>query len=165
MRKKNPRLHSRGFFFETFLLVSVSDYQRRPPPPPPPVRGAFGRASLTVSGRPPMSAPFIPAIAARPSSAFGISTKPKPRDRPVSRSWMTCADSTVPNLEKAERNCSSLVVNGRLPTKIFTGFSQLSKTTPVAQTPSFVTGDSYQENESARSGGLGPNFAYCTRTG
>lgn len=101
-------------------LKNLPDYQRPPPPPPPPLRGAFGRASLTVSGRPSRSAPFMPAMASRASVSLDISTKPKPRDRPVSRSMITCAESTLPKREKASRMLSSVVVNGRFPTKIFT---------------------------------------------
>jgi hypothetical protein len=36
-----------------------------------------------------------------PSAWFGISTKPKPRERPVSLSMMTEAFETVPNASKA----------------------------------------------------------------
>ena len=68
---------------------------------PPQVRGVVvslsrgfvqrrGRASLTVRGRPPMSLPSSSWIAVRPASS-GISTKPKPRERWVSRSVMTLA--------------------------------------------------------------------------
>src|ERR1051325_8921705 len=54
----------------------------RPPPPPPP-RSVFGRASLTLSVRPPSCDPFRAAMAFSPSSSFVISTNPKPRERPV----------------------------------------------------------------------------------
>lgn len=43
-------------------------------------------ASLTVSARPSKSLPFKAAIAFFASSSLGIETKPKPRDRPFSRS-------------------------------------------------------------------------------
>jgi hypothetical protein len=39
----------------------------------------------------------MPVIAARASASLAISTKPKPLERPVSRSIMTLALVTVPN--------------------------------------------------------------------
>lgn len=90
-----------------------SPYQRRS------LRGARGLASLTVSGRPSTSAPFMPAIAACASLSLLISTKPKPRERPVSRSMMTCAESTDPNALNAVWRLSFVVLKDRLPTKIF----------------------------------------------
>jgi len=44
------------------------------------------RASLTVKVRPPSDVPLSPSMAAWAWVASGISTKPKPRDRPVYRS-------------------------------------------------------------------------------
>src|SRR5262249_35276746 len=61
-----------------------------------PSRSSRGRASLTVHVRPPRLAPCSPAIAARASMAFGISTKPKPRGRPVSRSCIIWTLLTTP---------------------------------------------------------------------
>ena len=52
--------------------------------------------SLTVSGRPSTSAPFIAWMAACASASLPISTKPNPFDRPVSRSMITWADTTLP---------------------------------------------------------------------
>ena len=46
-------------------------------------------------------------MAALASWSVLISTKPKPFDRPVSRSMMTCADSTVP---KGANICSRCAV-------------------------------------------------------
>src|SRR5687767_2381361 len=54
-----------------------------PPPPKPPLRGAFGRASLTVRLRPPSSVSFKSRIAACAPSSVLISTKANPRARPV----------------------------------------------------------------------------------
>jgi len=51
---------------------------------------------LTVKGRPSFSTPFSAAMAAWASASLPISTKPKPLERPVSRSMMTCADCTEP---------------------------------------------------------------------
>jgi hypothetical protein len=51
-------------------------------------------ATLTVSGRPFMGWLLSAAIAAWASASFGISTNPKPRDRPVSRSVTTWARVT-----------------------------------------------------------------------
>ena len=53
------------------------------------------------------------------SAPSAISTKPKPRERPVSRSIMTCALITVPNGAKAVCRSSSVVVKGRFPTYRF----------------------------------------------
>src|SRR5918996_934514 len=68
----------------------------RPPPPPRLPRSSRGRASLTVRLRPLNSLPLNCEIAASPSSLEDISTNPNPRERPVSRSSITEADSTVP---------------------------------------------------------------------
>ena len=77
--------------------------------------GARGRASLTVIERPPMSAPVSSSIALRASSSL-ISTKPKPRERPVSRSVMTWAEVTAPTVPKRFASSSEVVEKGRLPT-------------------------------------------------
>jgi hypothetical protein len=66
---------------------------RPPPPPPPPSRGL---ATLTLSARPSSEAPFMAAIAASASVFEPNSTKPKPRDCPLSRSVTTLADSRLP---------------------------------------------------------------------
>src|SRR5256885_12927821 len=47
---------------------------------------------------------------AREASAFDISTKPKPRGRPVSRSVIRETFSTVPCLENRARTASSVAV-------------------------------------------------------
>ena len=52
--------------------------------------------SLQRIARPINSFPSMASSAASASAWFGISTKPKPRLRPVSRSWMTLARSTSP---------------------------------------------------------------------
>src|SRR5262245_31224266 len=98
-----------------FVIVPVAQYSRRPPSR----RGSRGRASLTVSGRLWSEAPLRAAMAALASSAFGISTNPKPRERPVYRSVIRCTLSTVPCCSKSSRRSSSLAVNAILPTKIF----------------------------------------------
>ena len=54
------------------------------------------------------------------SSSLAISTNPKPRDRPVSRSVMTAADWTGPKRAKAARSPSVEVVNARPPTNNLT---------------------------------------------
>ena len=43
----------------------------------------------------------MPLMAAWASASEPISTKPKPFERPVSRSIMTLAEATEPNCEKA----------------------------------------------------------------
>jgi hypothetical protein len=55
------------------------------------------------------------------SSGVAISTKPKPRERPVSRSFITAADVTDPNLVNASRKRSDEVEKERPPTNSFTG--------------------------------------------
>jgi hypothetical protein len=90
-----------------------------PPPPPPPPRSTFGRASLTFSVRPPSWFPFKAAMAFSPSSAFVISTNPKPRERPVSRSVMMLTRSTCPYASNNCRSSSSDVLKSRFPTKMF----------------------------------------------
>jgi hypothetical protein len=89
---------------------------RPPPPPPNPLRGACGLASLTVSARPPESLPFSAAIAFSASSSLGIWTKPKPRDRPVSRSVATDALSMAPKGSNSALNSGSVMWNEKLPT-------------------------------------------------
>jgi hypothetical protein len=61
----------------------------------------MGRASLTTTLRPPSGWPFMPLMAACASASLPISTKPKPFERPVSRSIMTLALVTAPNCPKA----------------------------------------------------------------
>jgi hypothetical protein len=50
------------------------------------------------------------------SSGEDISTNPNPRDRPVSRSVMTAAESTPPYLANVSRRRSVEVENERPPT-------------------------------------------------
>jgi len=71
---------------------------RRAPaaPPPPPSRGARSRASLTLIARPCNSLPSSSRIARCASSFDAISTNPNPRERPDSRSVMTCAEVVSP---------------------------------------------------------------------
>src|SRR5713101_7994225 len=64
--------------------------------PPPPPRFSRGLASLTFNARPPTSWPLNFSMAAAPSSLVDISMKPKPRERPVSRSSIRDMLSTVP---------------------------------------------------------------------
>src|SRR5215471_2945551 len=61
------------------MAIPVFQYSRRG-------SRSRGRASLTVSGRSWRLAPCRAAMAALASSALGISTNPKPRERPVYRS-------------------------------------------------------------------------------
>lgn len=94
-------------------------HHHRRPPRPPPEPGSFGRASLTVRFRPSKSLPCISAIARRASSSLGISTNPKPRERPVSRSITIEAEATCPNDSNAWRRASSVVLNDKFPTYSF----------------------------------------------
>lgn len=47
---------------------------------------------------------------------LAISTNPKPRSRPVSRSVISLTDSTAPYALNRSRMFSSVALNGRLPT-------------------------------------------------
>src|SRR5437867_13273811 len=99
----------------------------RPPPPArrsaPPVPGAFAFSTWIV--RPSRLVPLRRLMACSASSGVAISTKPKPRDRPVSRSVTTLADSTLPAAAKASRRRSLEVENARPPTKSFTAMAGL----------------------------------------
>lgn len=91
---------------------------QRSPPPGGPLRGPRGgrsRASLTRNGRPFIGVPFRPAMAFWASSA-GMSTKQKPRGRPVSRSLTIFTESTWPCCSNRLRTSSSVALKGRLPT-------------------------------------------------
>ena len=100
-------------------LPPRSPRSRPPPPPPPPARSVLGRASLTLMVRPPTEDPFRAVIAFSPSSLLAISTNPKPRERPVSRSVMMLTRSTCPKGSKICRSSSSFVLKLKFPTKIF----------------------------------------------
>src|SRR5206468_7934771 len=97
---------------------------RRWPPPPPPAPPP-GLATSTLIRRPSSSVLFRRATASLASSVVAISTNPKPRDRPVSRSVTTLADSTVPIWAKVSRRRSLEVENERLPTKSLTAMTEL----------------------------------------
>ena len=60
-------------------------------------------------------APVRPETTAIASSSVDISTKPNPRERPVSRSMITFADVTVPNGATAACNVSSVVEYDKPP--------------------------------------------------
>src|SRR5437867_7451872 len=64
-------------------------------------------------------------MACSASSGVAISTNPKPRDRPVSRSVTTLADSTLPTAAKASRRRSLEVEKERPPTKSLTAMEGL----------------------------------------
>src|SRR5262252_1570895 len=107
-------------------------YHRRPPPPHgppsrnPPLRGPRSsrcRASLTFNVRPATSLPCKPVIAACAARSSAISTKPKPRGRPVSRSVMMLIRSTTPYGANRSRRSCSVTEKAIFPTKIFTGDS------------------------------------------
>jgi len=66
--------------------------------------------------RPSTSAPLSASIARWQASSDSISTKPNPRERPVSRSEITSAELTPPwALNKASKE-ADVVDQGRLPT-------------------------------------------------
>src|SRR5579864_1506616 len=92
---------------------------RWPPPPPPFGRSVFGLASLMVNVRPPSSVPLSAATALSAALASVISTNPKPRERPVSRSFTRVTFSTAPWGSNTLRSSASVVLWGRLPTYRF----------------------------------------------
>src|SRR5215470_679319 len=101
----------------------------RPPPPPPrrspppPEPGAFAFSTWIV--RPSRFVPLRRQMACSASSGVAISTNPKPRERPVSRSVTTLADSTPPTAANASRKRSLDVENDRPPTKSLTAMEGL----------------------------------------
>jgi hypothetical protein len=64
-------------------------------------------------------------IARSASASLPISTKPKPRERPVSRSVITAADVTVPKRANASRSPSLDVEKARPPTNNLTDMTTL----------------------------------------
>ena len=80
---------------------------------------AFGRASLILSARPPKLVPFRSAIARSASTESVISTKAKPRARPVSRSVTRLTRSTFPYGSKSVRREDSVAPKSKFPTKMF----------------------------------------------
>src|SRR6202040_1142611 len=72
-----------------------------PPPPPPPKLDSRGLASLTLMFLPFRSVSLRVWIALEASSAFAISTKPKPFDWPENLSVITATLWTVPACEKS----------------------------------------------------------------
>src|SRR5262245_14632173 len=70
--------------------------------------------------RPSSDVPLSEEMAFSASSVVAISTKPKPLERPVSRSVITAADITSPKRAKAPRRPSLEVENERPPTNSFT---------------------------------------------
>ena len=93
-------------------------YQRPPRSRPPPSRrgrSVCGRASFTVSVLPSNSFPFMSSIAFWASSSVDISTNPNPFERPLMRSWIIAADSTVPACANASCNELSVVSYDKPP--------------------------------------------------
>ena len=69
--------------------------------------------------------PLSLLIACSASSGVAISTNPKPRERPVSRSVTTAADSTLPTAAKTSRSRSLEVEKDNPPTKSLTAMEPL----------------------------------------
>jgi hypothetical protein len=89
------------------------------PPNPRQAACALGRASLTASVPPAKLVPFRAAIARSASAESVISTKAKPRARPVSRSVIRLTRSTFPYGSKSARREDSVAPKSKFPTKIF----------------------------------------------
>lgn len=75
--------------------------------------------------RPSSCAPSSSFIAVSASASFSYVTKPKPLERPVSRSRMTLASATGPNCWKASKSDASSVAHASPPTKSFLDNSRL----------------------------------------
>src|SRR6266849_8659016 len=84
-----------------------------PPRPAPPEPAEF--AISTFSVRPSTIWPLNFFAAASASSAVAISTNPNPRERPVSRSVTTAADSTLPAVANSSRRLCSDVEKDKPP--------------------------------------------------
>jgi len=117
--KRSPELPGQVFG------LARNNYQRGwrrcrggPPNPRLPPCG-FGRASLTLRFRPPEFVPFRAAIARSASAESVISTKAKPRARPVSRSVTRLTRSTFPYGSKSVRREDSVAPKSKFPTKMF----------------------------------------------
>src|SRR6266705_6882463 len=113
----------------------VGPYQRfSPPPPRPPLLRARPDpdefATSTFSVRPSTIWPLNFFAAASASSVVAISTKPNPRERPVSRSVTTVADSTPPAWANTSRNRSLDVEKARPPMKSFCAIAHLRTDLP-----------------------------------
>lgn len=78
--------------YQRLELPPSRRWGRPPPPPPPPRLSSRGRAMFTVSARPSTIMPFMASTACWASELELNSTKPKPRDWPLSRSMTTLAD-------------------------------------------------------------------------
>src|SRR6266849_6475207 len=120
MRQYHPPLD--GVEYATTCMVGP--YQRFSPPlPRPPLLRARPDpdefATSTFSVRPSTIWPLNFLSAGSASSAVAISTKPKPRERPVSRSVTTAADSTWPAAANTSRSRSVDVENARPPMNSF----------------------------------------------
>ena len=92
----------------------------------PPGRGGRFSASLTRSGRPFRSRPFMDAMHFCAVSSSSNSTKAKPRGRPVSRSVGSFASTTRPTSLNASMSSSRVTSKLRLPTKTLFEMSALS---------------------------------------
>ena len=113
------------------LVAVAAAVAAAPPPPPPPPPRWRSLASFTLRLRPPRSLPSRARIASSAALASSISTKPKPRERPVSRSVITFTDSTLPWLSNRVRSSSSVVENERFPTYSFLLNSHSSPRPPL----------------------------------
>src|SRR5262249_23200870 len=86
-------------------------------PPRGCIMSRAGLASFTLSVCPSTTEPFSEEMAAWAASADSISTKPKPRERPVVGSVINSADTRVPNGVKRSSSSGKQRRGGRLPTK------------------------------------------------
>lgn len=82
-------------------------------------RLGLSSATRTAIARPATSFPLRPSMAALAASSSAISTKPKPRERCVSRSVIILADDTSPNWLNASASSDSCIRKLRLLTNRF----------------------------------------------
>src|SRR5205085_1154430 len=94
--------------------------------PPRPPRCGCGRASSTTRLRSRKSRPLSISTAFVASSFVAISTKPKPRGRPVNWSVMIRTVATVPACANSSHRSSSVAWKDRLPTNNFAAISRTS---------------------------------------
>jgi hypothetical protein len=81
--------------------------------------GPFSRASVTHIFLSPRDLPLLAWMAACASASVLMSTKPKPRVRPVLGSGTMAAATTVPQDVKSALNCASENSKGSRPTNNF----------------------------------------------
>src|SRR3989442_15650486 len=107
---------------------------------------------MTVRVRPYIGWPWSLGIDVLAAVASCISTKPKPLERPVSRSVITRISSTTPYGSKSWRRSRSVGLNARLPTKIFMGSSLWERGHTIARSSEQYAGALCQSHTQEKGG-------------